>query len=123
MLYRYYAFDNRPLWFRMLWMGSDILRRVVSRCPHGLRYAISQGIAACVYFPLARFARLAEKAGMGVSRFPRSYYRGLSFYTIRAEIDGAADSGNDDRNGRAAASWWPRIKRLRASGGNRGGRI
>ncbi|MDQ2901615.1 MAG: class I SAM-dependent methyltransferase [Acidobacteriota bacterium] len=85
LLYLYYAFDNRPPWFRLLWKSSDILRRGISRCPHGLRYAISQGIAAFVYFPLARVARLAERVGMGVSGFPLSYYRGLSFYTMRTD--------------------------------------
>ncbi len=85
LLYLYYAFDNRPLWFRLLWRGSDILRRGISRCPHGLRYAISQAIATFVYLPLARVARLAERAGMGVSGFPLSYYRGLSFYTMRTD--------------------------------------
>ncbi len=85
LLYLYYAFDNRPLWFRLLWRGSDILRRGISRCPHGLRYLISQIIATFIYFPLARVARLAEKAGMEVSAFPLSYYRGLSFYTMRTD--------------------------------------
>lgn len=85
LVYLYYAFDNRPLWFRLLWNISDILRRVLSRCPHAVRYALSQGIAALVYLPLARAARLAEKAGIEVSRFPLSYYRGLSFYTMRTD--------------------------------------
>ena len=85
LLYLYYAFDNRPLWFRLLWKGSDLLRRGISRSPHGLRYAISQAIAAFIYFPLAQVARLAEKARMGVGGFPLSYYRGLSFYTMRTD--------------------------------------
>lgn len=85
LLYLYYAFDNRPPWFRLLWRGSDILRRAVSRCPHGVRYALSQCIAAFVYLPLARAALLAEKAGIGVSVFPLSYYRDLSFYTMRTD--------------------------------------
>ena len=86
LLYLYYAFDNRPLWFRLLWEGSDILRMAVSGCPHGLRYLISQAIATFIYFPLARAARLAEKFGRRVSGFPLSHYRSLSFYTMRTDV-------------------------------------
>ena len=85
LLYLYYAFDNRPLWFRLLWEGSDILRMAVSRCPQGLRYLISQAIATFLYFPLARAARLAEKFGRRVSSFPLSHYRSLSFYTMHKD--------------------------------------
>ena len=85
LVYLYYAFENRPLWFRLLWEGSDILRMAVSRCPHGLRYLISQAIATFIYFPLARAAGLAEKFGRSVSGFPLSHYRSLSFYTMRTD--------------------------------------
>jgi hypothetical protein len=73
LLHLYYAFDNRPLWFRLLWEGSDILRMAVSRCPQGLRYLISQAIATFIYFLLARAARLV------------SHYRSLSFYTMHTD--------------------------------------
>ena len=33
LLYLYYAFDNRPMWFQILWRLSDYVRRVVSRMP------------------------------------------------------------------------------------------
>jgi ubiquinone/menaquinone biosynthesis C-methylase UbiE len=38
-----------------------------------------------VYWPLARFARLAERAGIGVDSFPLSAYRTSSFYTMRTD--------------------------------------
>lgn len=37
LVYLYYAFDNRPGWFRSLWKASDAARRVVSRMPPPLR--------------------------------------------------------------------------------------
>lgn len=83
LLYLYYRFDNRPFWFRAIWRASDILRRVVSRLPHSLRYASSQVIAALIYFPLARFSLLLEKSGITVDKFPLSQYRKNSFYVMR----------------------------------------
>lgn len=85
LLYLYYAFDNRPAWFRALWRVSDGVRRVISRMPHGLRYAMSQIIAAGVYWPVARVARLAEDWGINVTNFPLSSYRDCGFYVMRTD--------------------------------------
>ncbi len=40
LVYLYYAFDNRPKWFRALWRASDWVRRGVSILPHGPRYVV-----------------------------------------------------------------------------------
>lgn len=85
LLYLYYAFDNRPIWFRTLWRVSDGLRKVISRMPHGLRYAVSQVLACAVYWPLARTARLAEASGINVTNFPLSSYRHCGFYVMRTD--------------------------------------
>ena len=83
LLYLYYSFDNRPAWFRLLWKMSNAIRRIVCQLPHGLRYAISQILAALVYFPLARTALALEKLGVNVAQFPLSQYRNNSFYVMR----------------------------------------
>jgi ubiquinone/menaquinone biosynthesis C-methylase UbiE len=85
LLYLYYRFDNRPAWFRALWKMSDVVRRGVSRMPHSLRFVTSQVLAAGVYFPLARTAKVLEKSGANVERFPLSQYRNNSFYTMRTD--------------------------------------
>jgi ubiquinone/menaquinone biosynthesis C-methylase UbiE len=85
LLYLYYRFDNRPLWFRTLWKMSDIIRRFISKMPHGLRFLMSQIMAIFVYFPLARTAKLLEKLGLNVETFPLSQYRNNSFYTMRTD--------------------------------------
>lgn len=85
LLYLYYAFDNRPVWFRVLWQVSDRVRKVVSRMPHGLRHAMSQMIAGLVYWPLARIAKLAEILGVKVANFPLSAYRDRGFYVMRTD--------------------------------------
>ncbi len=85
LLYLYYAFDNRPRWYRMLWRVSDWLRRCISRTPAPIRFSISQALAATVYYPLARLARLAESAGLKVDGLPLAAYRTRSFYTMRTD--------------------------------------
>jgi ubiquinone/menaquinone biosynthesis C-methylase UbiE len=85
LLYLYYRFDNRPLWFRTLWKFSDVIRRIISKMPHGLRFVMSQVMAISVYFPLARTAKLLEKLGLNVETFPLSQYRNNSFYTMRTD--------------------------------------
>jgi ubiquinone/menaquinone biosynthesis C-methylase UbiE len=85
LLYLYYRFDNRPLWFRAVWKISDMFRRLISRLPHGPRFAVSQVIAATVYFPLARAASVLERLGMSVEGFPLAQYRNNSFYTMRTD--------------------------------------
>lgn len=85
LLYLYYAFDNRPAWFRALWKVSDWVRKVISRMPYGLRYGVSQVIAVLVYWPLARAARLAVALGIDVSNFPLSSYRNCGFYVMRTD--------------------------------------
>src|SRR5262249_47525722 len=45
LTYLYYAFDNRPPWYRIVWRISDLARFIISRLPHPLRLAISQTIA------------------------------------------------------------------------------
>lgn len=85
LLYLYYRFDNRPVWFRAVWKMSDVVRRVVSRMPHGMRFLTSQIFAGTIYFPLARAAKLLEKTGMNVEKIPLSQYRDNSFYTMRTD--------------------------------------
>ena len=83
LVYLYYAFDNRPAWFRALWKASDYARWGISRLPPSGRFVVSQVLAGSVYFPLARTAALLERRGVDVERFPLSAYRNHSFYVMR----------------------------------------
>lgn len=85
LVYLYYAFDNRPRWYRFLWRVSDGSRRVISRLPPRVRDAVCDGLAAIVYWPFARLARLASRAGLPVSGFPLCLYRDRSFYSMRTD--------------------------------------
>jgi len=81
----YYAFDNRPGWFRLLWRASDFLRQGVSRAPFRLKSAIAELLAACVYWPLARGAQLFERLGGNVAHWPLAAYRWRSYYAMRTD--------------------------------------
>lgn len=85
LVYLYYAFDNRAAWYRRLWQASDVVRRGISRLPGPVRVGVADLMAAGVYWPLARAARLAERGGKDVSAFPLSFYRDRSFYTMRTD--------------------------------------
>lgn len=81
LLYLYYAFDNRPAWFRALWKISDLFRHATSRLPFRLRYLASQIIAATIYFPLARFAKYIPVS----DSWPLKFYSHRSFYVMRTD--------------------------------------
>jgi ubiquinone/menaquinone biosynthesis C-methylase UbiE len=85
LVYLYYAFDNRPAWYRLLWRTTDLARVVVSRLPHPLRLLVSQIIAATIYWPLARFARFLARRGRLPGSLPLSYYADKSFYVMRTD--------------------------------------
>jgi SAM-dependent methyltransferase len=88
LLYLYYALDNRSFIYRGLWKMSNLVRLAISRLPHAPRYYVCQIIAACVYWPLARLARLTEVLGLNAekaSSMPLGFYRHLSFYTMRTD--------------------------------------
>lgn len=85
LVYLYYAFDNRPLWFRAVWKASDLARAVICRLPFPLRKAVTSVIAGAVYWPLARLSLLLEKVGLNVEGIPLAPYRSTSFYTMRTD--------------------------------------
>ena len=85
VIYLYYAFDNRPWWFRAIWRGSDALRSLIYRMPPFWKHRVTDLIAALVYWPLARSAKWLERVGVVVHGIPLSYYRNHSFYTMRTD--------------------------------------
>ena len=85
LIYLYYAFDNRPFWYFLIWKCTDIIRKIVSKSPFFLKYFLTNIIALVIYFPLARASLYLEKIGIGVSNIPLSEYRKKSFYTMRTD--------------------------------------
>lgn len=85
LVYLYYRFDNRPWLYAAVWRASDFVRRMVSRMPRRLKFLVADAIALTVYWPLARFVRLVEMAGMRGDRLPLHYYSRRSFYAMRTD--------------------------------------
>ena len=85
LVYLYYALENRPLWYRMIWQASAAVRVIVSRLPYALQVGISRLIASFVYWPLARLALILDAAGMPPASWPLGYYRDKSFYVMRTD--------------------------------------
>ena len=85
LLYLYYRFDQRPLWFRAIWRLSDLCRKVISRLPFWMRSRVCDLIALTVYFPLALLSRILHACGVNVNAIPLSSYRETSFYTMRTD--------------------------------------
>lgn len=81
LLYLYYALENRPAWYRALWHLADVARRIVSRTPFAMRVLFSSVVAAVVYWPLARLARLVKDS----EAIPLASYRSMRFYFMRAD--------------------------------------
>lgn len=79
LVYLYYAFDNRPAWYRAVWRASDLLRRGICRLRFPLKKALTDLIAVTVYWPLARISPLFGP------NFPLHAYRNVSFYTMRTD--------------------------------------
>jgi hypothetical protein len=64
---------------------TEASRHFISRLPFDMRKVVTTAIAATVYWPLARAARVAERSGADVGNWPLSPYRELSFYTMRTD--------------------------------------
>ncbi len=86
LVYLYYAFDNRPAWYRWIWSVTDPVRRVVSRSPHAVKLVASAIIALLIYQPLARAARVAAiLRAPFAEHMPLAYYARRSLYTMRTD--------------------------------------
>lgn len=85
LIYLYYAFDQRPFWFRALWRSSDLIRRVISILPVRVKNICCDAIALTVYLPLARTAWLLNRMGVMPVAWPLAYYRDRAFYVMRTD--------------------------------------
>jgi ubiquinone/menaquinone biosynthesis C-methylase UbiE len=85
LIYLYYALDNRPIWFRVVWRMANVARLVISGFPSSLKLATSGLIAATIYWPIANFCRLLSAFGVSTRSIPLEFYKDRSFYTMRTD--------------------------------------
>lgn len=102
LLYVYYDFENRPRWFRALWKASDWGRRRICKLPFRARKAMCDLIALTAYWPLARAAAVAARAGLAVDGLPLSSYRSVRLANMRIAALDRFGSGVERRFSRSA---------------------
>ena len=102
LLYLYYDFENRPRWFRALWRLSDWGRKGISKLPFRARKAACDAIGIAIYWPLARAASVAARAGLQADRLPLSSYRDARLGNMRMAALDRFGTGVEQRFSRAA---------------------
>ena len=85
LLYLYFSFDNKPLWYKLLWRASEFFRYAISRLPFFVKKVVTNLVALLIYFPLARVSFLLEKIGISSDNVPLSSYKDTSFHTMRTD--------------------------------------
>ena len=85
LIYLYYAFDNRPLWFKTLWRTTDIARKIICRLPTKIKHLVCDLIAFSVYFPITRIGRLISRFRVLNKNWPLYYYVHCSTYVLRTD--------------------------------------
>jgi ubiquinone/menaquinone biosynthesis C-methylase UbiE len=83
LLYLYYALDNRPFLYRLIWKISGLFRQIISRLNYPLRNFISTCIAITVYWPLARAAKVLDWLGILPKSWPLKMFRDSPLYHMR----------------------------------------
>ena len=83
LCYLYYALENKPFAYRLLWKFSNLFRLTISKLPFIARRAVCEIIAGLFYFPLARVSKAAEKLGMTTQNIPLHHYAQMSYYVMR----------------------------------------
>jgi len=83
LVYLYHDLEDRAWLNRLLLRAVTVVRFVVSRLPSKARSLVAEILAAVVYWPLARMARLVELAGRDPAILPLFQYRHRSFYVMR----------------------------------------
>ena len=83
LIYLYYNFENKPMWFQFVWRITDVFRRFICILPLQLKVFLSALIALFIYYPLARLSKNLARFGVDVSNIPLQDYRNKAFYFMR----------------------------------------
>ena len=86
LLYLYYNLDNKPYYFKIIFFLSNLIRRVVSKMPSGLKKATCSFLAVLFYMPFVLLSRFLRWLGVPKrirQNIPLQPYEEQSFYIIR----------------------------------------
>ncbi len=85
LIYLYYNFENRGKLFKFIWKISNIIRSIVCQLPFNLKRRVTDIFALFFYLPFSRLALLMDFLGLETHKFPLSFYKNKSFYTMRTD--------------------------------------
>ena len=85
LLYLYYKFENKPIYYKLIWMLTNPFRAIISRLPSKIKFVLSELIALTLYLPLARFCKLLNKFNIPINNIPMYQYANLSYYIMRTD--------------------------------------
>lgn len=82
LVYLYYNLENRPIWYRLLWKITDVVRTITSVLPKRGKYFFAFCTALLIYYPITRLSLLLDKIGINTNSIPLSFYKNYSFYVM-----------------------------------------
>jgi len=82
LCYLYYDLENKPVHYKMIFRGVNLVRIVISNLPECLKRVCATVIASLVYWPLARISKLLTKIGKDTSNFPLHHYAEMPFVML-----------------------------------------
>jgi SAM-dependent methyltransferase len=82
LCYLYYKIEDKPFHYRVIFRVVNATRFIISRLPHFIRMLLAKFIAAFIYFPLARYAKIRKKMGRSVENIPLHHYAEMPFVML-----------------------------------------
>jgi SAM-dependent methyltransferase len=82
LCYLYYDLENKPLHYKMIFQGVNLVRRVISSLPQPLKRVSATIIAALIYWPLAQLSKLLEQLNLDTSNLPLHHYADMPFVML-----------------------------------------
>jgi SAM-dependent methyltransferase len=82
LCYLYYKIEDKPFHYRVIFRVVNATRFIISRLPHFIRMLLAKFIAAFIYFPLARYAKIRKKIGRSVENIPLHHYAEMPFVML-----------------------------------------
>ncbi len=85
LVYLYYSFDNKPKFYKFIWMLTNPIRYFISKLPFKIKFVITFLIAIFIYFPFARISKLLKFFKLPYQNIPMWQYADLSFYIMKTD--------------------------------------
>jgi SAM-dependent methyltransferase len=82
LCYLYYNLENKPVFYKLIFKGVNLVRKMISKLPQKIKHLVTSAIAALVYWPLARFSKVINRLGVNTSNIPLHHYADMPFVML-----------------------------------------